>query len=170
MRRLISLIAIGSALVLATNVVVLARGQNEIRTTGDEKVVPNAMVQATIRFTPGMIKVANGEVVTWTYDDSSGAPHTATVVEEFPGATLGEIFGCGAPGEPCAEALAAHGALGPVVDVGAAGFNQPGDSLFFAAEPPAARSISATVTAPAGTTLQFLCAIHPWMQGKIVVG
>ena len=74
MRRLISLIAIGSALVLATNVVVLARGQNEIRTTGDEKVVPNAMVQATIRFTPGMIKVANGEVVTFTYDDSSGAP------------------------------------------------------------------------------------------------
>ena len=75
MRRLISLIAIGSALVLATNVVVLARGQNEIRTTGDEKVVPNAMVQATIRFTPGMIKVANGEVVTWTYDDASGPAH-----------------------------------------------------------------------------------------------
>ena len=166
MRRLISLIAIGSALVLATNVGVLARGQNEIRTTGDEKVVPNAMVQATIRFTPGMIKVANGEVVTWTYDDSSGAPHTATVVEEFPGATLGEIFGCGNPGEPCAEALDAHGALGPVVAVGAQGFNQPGDSLLFFPD----TSISATVTAPAGTTLQFLCAIHPWMQGKIVVG
>jgi len=26
------------------------------------------------------------------------------------------------------------------------------------------------VTAKPGTTLYFLCAVHPWMQGKIVVG
>jgi plastocyanin len=25
------------------------------------------------------------------------------------------------------------------------------------------------VTAKPGTTLYFLCAVHPWMQGKIVV-
>ncbi|MGI8421234.1 MAG: cupredoxin domain-containing protein [Gaiellaceae bacterium] len=25
------------------------------------------------------------------------------------------------------------------------------------------------VSAPAGTTLYFLCAVHPWMQGKIIV-
>ena len=70
MRRLISLIAIGSALVLVTNAVVLARSPNEVRTTGDERVVPNAMVQATIRFTPGKIKVASGDVVTWTHDEA----------------------------------------------------------------------------------------------------
>jgi plastocyanin len=171
MRRLISLIAIGLALVLATNVVVLARSPNEVRTTGDERVVPNAMVQATLRFTPGMIKVASGDIITWTHDDATTEPHTVTIVEEFPGATLDEIFGCGAPGEPCAEALAAHGALGPVVDVGVEGFNEPGDSLFFFAPPPnGVSSISAKVTAPAGTTLKYLCAIHPWMQGQIVVG
>jgi plastocyanin len=165
MRRLISVIAIGSALVLATNVVVLARSPNEVRTTGDERVVPNAMVQATLRFTPGMIKVTTGDVLTWTHDDGATAPHTATIVEEFPEATLEGVFGCGSPGEPCAEALAAHATVGPVVNTGSAGLDGPGDSLFFLDD----TSISAPVTAPAGTTLKYLCAIHPWMQGTIVV-
>jgi plastocyanin len=31
------------------------------------------------------------------------------------------------------------------------------------------QSITATVTAPPGATLQYLCAIHPWMQGEIAV-
>jgi plastocyanin len=41
----------------------------------------------------------------------------------------------------------------------------PGDSLFQAP----GKNVSAVVSAPAGTTLYYLCAIHPWMQGKIVV-
>lgn len=28
---------------------------------------------------------------------------------------------------------------------------------------------TARVTAPAGTTLHYLCAVHSWMQGKLVV-
>jgi hypothetical protein len=31
------------------------------------------------------------------------------------------------------------------------------------------KQISIKVTAKAGTTLSFICAIHPWMQGKIQV-
>ena len=54
---------------------------------------------------------------------------------------------------------------GPVVDVGSPGFNEPGDSLFFGQ----GESISADVTAAPGTTLKYLCAIHPWMQGTITV-
>ena len=34
---------------------------------------------------------------------------------------------------------------------------------------PAHKQISIKVTAKPGTTLYFLCAVHPWMQGKIVV-
>jgi plastocyanin len=30
-------------------------------------------------------------------------------------------------------------------------------------------SITIKVTAKPGTTLHFFCAVHPWMQGKIVV-
>jgi plastocyanin len=164
MRSLISFIAAVSALILATSVVV-ARAPDEVRTTGDERVVPNAMVQATLRFTPGLIKVASGDEITWTHDDQTLAPHTATIVAAYPAPTLDAIFGCGAPGGPCAEALAAHAVSGPVVNVGQPGLNEPGDSLFFLDD----TSISAPVTAPAGTTLLYLCAIHPWMQGEIIV-
>lgn len=165
MRRLVALFAAVATMALLANVVTAT--PQAVRTTGDEKVIPNAMVQATIRFTPGMIKAASGDDVTWTHDDATTAPHTVTVVAEFPGATLEEIFGCGAPGGPCAEALAAHSAGGfnPVVNVGGPGLDAPGDSLFFFDD----QSVTATVTAPAGTTLLYLCAIHPWMQGTIEV-
>jgi hypothetical protein len=73
---------------------------------------------------------------------------------------------CGA----CNEALEAHFGNGLVRRVeddadGEFGLDGPGDSLFFA---PGGK-ISATVTAPAGTRLRFVCAIHPWMQGRIKV-
>lgn len=165
MRRLVALFAAVATMALLANVVTAT--PQAVRTTGDEKVVPNAMVQATIRFTPGMIKAASGDEVTWTHDDATTAPHTVTIVEEFPGATLDEIFGCGAPGEPCAVALAAHfaGGFNPVVNVGGPGLDAPGDSLFFFDD----QSVTAAVTAPAGTTLLYLCSIHPWMQGTIEV-
>jgi len=166
MRRFLFLTAAVAAVVLATNVV-LAAADRGVRTTGDERVVPNAMVQATLRFTPGMIKAASGEEVTWTHDDNTTAPHTVTIVDEFPEATLEAIFGCGAPGEPCDVALTAHfaGGFNPVVEAGAPGLDAPGDSLFLFDD----SSVTATVSAPAGTTLEYLCAIHPWMQGEIVV-
>jgi hypothetical protein len=31
-------------------------------------------------------------------------------------------------------------------------------------------SIDLKVTAKKGTTLHFMCLIHPWMQAKVVVG
>lgn len=167
MRHFISLCAVVMALALATNVVLAASGDREVRTTGDERVVPNAMVQATLRFTPGMIKASSGDAVTWTHDDATTAPHTVTIVEEFPDATLDAIFACGAPGEPCDVVLTAHfaGGFNPVVEVGGPGLDAPGDSLFFFDD----QSITATVSAPSGSTLLYLCAIHPWMQGEIVV-
>jgi hypothetical protein len=41
-----------------------------------------------------------------------------------------------------------------------------GDSLLIDAEQPVTR---ARVTAAPGTTLHFICVIHPWMQGKLRV-
>jgi len=165
MRRIVSIFAAIASLILLAGVV--SATPRAVRTTGDEKVVPNSMVQATLRFTPGMIKAASGGEVTWTHDDATTDPHTVTIVEEFPGATLEEIFGCGAPGGPCAEALAAHmaGGFNPVVNVGAPGLDSPGDSLFLFDD----QSVTATISAPSGSTLLYLCAIHPWMQGTIQV-
>jgi plastocyanin len=166
MRRLMMLIAALLTLGLAANAA-LAAPLRTVRTTGDERVVPNAMVQATLRFTPGPISVNSGDEITWTHDDATTAPHTVTVVAAFPEPTLEGIFGCGAPGEPCANALAAHfaGGFNPVVEAGDPGLDAAGDSLFFADD----TSISATVTAPSGSKLLYLCAIHPWMQGEISV-
>lgn len=164
MRRSISLVAAGAAIVLATSVVAGA-GDRQVQTLGDERVVPNVMVQATLKFAPGRTTVTSGQTITWVHEDKTTAPHTVTIVAALPEPTLDGIFGCGAPGQPCAVALAAHAASGPVVNVGAPGLNAPGDSLFFVDD----GSITATVTAPAGSRLLYLCAIHPWMQGEIVV-
>lgn len=60
MRRLIKLIAVVLTFGLASNAA-LAAPLRTVRTTGDERVIPNAMVQATLRFTPGPISVSNGD-------------------------------------------------------------------------------------------------------------
>ena len=53
----------------------------------------------------------------------------------------------------------------PLVDRGARGFNQPGDSIAFGPR----QRVRAQITARSGRTLHFICAIHPWMLGKIAV-
>jgi hypothetical protein len=54
-----------------------------------------------------------------------------------------------------------------VVNVGGPGLDARGDSLLFGG--PFDQAVEAQVTAPAGTTLYYLCVIHPWMQGSIKV-
>lgn len=44
---------------------------------------------------------------------------------------------------------------------------KPGDSWFSGEKP--GGSIEQVVSAKAGTTLYFMCAVHPWMQGSIKV-
>jgi hypothetical protein len=53
------------------------------------------------------------------------------------------------------------------VNKGKPGLDEPGDSI--AIEGAKHKSISIKVTAPAGTVLHFICAVHPWMQGTIKV-
>lgn len=167
MRRLTVVLAVGLAVILSTGVV-LAASDKTVRTMGQNKLVPNVMIQSTLHFTPGKIAVASGDAVTWQHNDQTTEPHTVTIVDEsdLP-TTVDEVFGCQAPGEPCGEALAAHFGppLDPVVDVGAAGLNEPGDSLLLFDD----QSVTATVSAPSGARLFYLCAIHPWMQGEITV-
>ena len=171
MRRRFGLAAVVTAALVALPLLAnaaMAAANTGVRTNGDERVIPNSMVQSTLRFTPGHITVNSGEEATWTHDDATTAPHTATIVEAFPAPTLDAIFGCGAPGGVCAAALDAHfagGVFHPVVEAGSPGLDAPGDSLMFFDD----GSISAEVTAPPGATLKYLCAIHPWMQGTISV-
>jgi hypothetical protein len=81
--------------------------------------------------------------------------------------TADEVFAC----QVCGDAFAAHFPAPPpappvlVVDVGAAGLDAAGDSLLLFDD----QSVSATVSAASGSTLFYLCAVHPWMQGQINV-
>jgi hypothetical protein len=82
--------------------------------------------------------------------------------------TIDEILACEACGRSwppmiptiTASRLRARGQRGRP------GLNRPGDSILITAEGPV---ITARVTAPAGSTLRFICVTHPWMQGKLIV-
>ena len=167
-----------------------------VKILGDEHFVPNALIQATFRFAPGPLSAASGATVTWDNTGnqaSADEPHTMTLVQQNQLPTsVNEVFGCGAPGTVCGNALAAHfaGAFpeppggcpagrvavappgSPValclvqrVEAGASGLDQPGDSVLV----PAGKTVEATISAARGTTLYYLCSIHPWMQGQITV-
>ena len=164
------LILFGATLLVALSIdAAFGASPTTVAARGGEQFVPNALIQSTFRFVPGPIKVAEGQEITWVDEDRvADEPHTATIVDEsdLP-TTLEEVFECGAPDEPCGEALEAHfSGNTQVVDVGDPGLDSPGDSLLFFPD----GSISGEVTAPAGSTLFYLCAIHPWMQGSITVG
>ena len=73
---------------------------------------------------------------------------------------------------PNAEPGPSNPILHWIVNAGKPGLDSPGDSVAILEGPGAPaghKSVTIQVTAPAGTTLHFLCAVHPWMQGTIKV-
>ena len=105
--------------------------------------------------------------------DRLSQPHSLSLIKKLP-KTPAQIMGC----EACGPLMAAHeaneetGEVGkPVVEAGGEGFdtggdkNAAGDSIYL---PPKGK-VTFKVTAAKGTTLNFVCAVHPWMLGKIAV-
>jgi plastocyanin len=139
---------------------------NLVRLLGTETFEANTLIQATFRFSPERLFPHSGESVRWIDQDKTEDPHTITVVRrsQLP-TSVPEVFQC----EACNAALDAHFSSNPPkvrVNVGAPGLDQPGDSLLLLPD----ASIGAQVTADPGTRLYYLCSIHAWMQGKLVVG
>jgi hypothetical protein len=111
--------------------------------------------------------------------NKSSAPHTLSLVEKnLVPRTNAQVNKCFNKGHICRAIASWHKATGnkppkvKTVDVGKPGWDREGnltrkgDSVFFGAnKSPATRAVSA---AP-GTTLHFICAIHPWMRGTIHV-
>jgi plastocyanin len=179
MRRLVVLTA--SAVVALTTSVVLSSADvaRTVTIKGTEGFAPNAFISADFRFEPGPLSVKSGDSVTWQNTTNDG--HTISIVPSQP-TTIGQVFNCGAPGTVCAPILQCHFPLGfgnggppPAVNLtcGNASVGQlkaVGDS--FLIPPPftgAPQTITASITAPPGTTLLYICVIHPWMQGSILV-
>jgi plastocyanin len=139
--------------------------------------VINKSVTDKMYFTPGVATVKSGQTLTFEYDGKPAEePHTITIVssKDLP-KTAAQINNCNI----CNRTAAGHlknpkAPPGPTndiahwtVDKGKPGLDGPGDSV--AIEGAKHKSISIKVTAPAGTVLHFICAVHPWMQGTIKV-
>jgi plastocyanin len=138
-----------------------------VKTKGDETFVPNSKIMSTLKFAPGHVVVNSGDTLTLQHDDKTQAPHTLSIVDadEVP-TTIDEVFVCEVceevfglfPGEPTSSLFVNAPGTGPGIDGRL-------DTLFVLP----GESVSAPVTAPSGSTLPYLCAIHPWMQGEIEV-
>jgi plastocyanin len=141
---------------------------------GGESIKPNAYFKNTFHFEAGRVTIRSGGTVTLTNKTADG--HTLSIVThaQLPH-TLKQLENCAV----CKTIATSHGitegppAPGgpppiPVVNVGAAGFNTPGDSVIIAPRGHGA-PVAFKVTARPGTVLYFMCAIHPWMQGRFVV-
>jgi len=170
-------VAVFAAAVALAGVALLTGGASgdtkdkTVRSAGDEQFVPNAKIMATLRFSPGHTVIDSGATLTFEHSDKTEDPHTLSIVnaDEVPTDVEG-VFECGAPGTVCDEVFQ----LLPPDDLPPPFTNGPGtgpgidgrlDTLVvFPGE-----SASAEVTAPSGTTLHYLCAIHAWMQGEITV-
>jgi plastocyanin len=165
--RKLSMVLLAIVIVIGTSLSVGAIDtKRRIKILGEEKFVPNKVFASTFRFDPGKVRVKSGASLSWV--NRTDAPHTITVVADAPD-DFAELFFCREPGGECRAALDAHFATGPptfVVNVGAAGLDAAGDSLLIL-EP--GGSATAVVSAPAGTTLEYICSIHPWQQGSIAV-
>jgi len=137
---------------------------------GGVRFVPNRSLSETVHFKKDRINIQKGGTITLV--DRSHTDHSFSLVRQKQVPTNARqsenCFGKG----PCDEIAVAHGAVNPVtgeeqepttprVDVGKAGFNQPGDSVLIR---PGGR-VKVKVTT--GHALYYICAIHPWMNGAI---
>lgn len=154
----------------------LAQDTKTVEVRGGDILNPSGQfIKNNFRFQPKNISVTSGSVVRWVDNDESDAPHTVTIADQadLP-STIEELDACFAPGGLCIETIAAHDPgldevppFNLVVNTGGPGLDARGDSLLFAG--PFGESVEAQVTAPAGSTLSYLCVFHPWMQGSIKV-
>jgi plastocyanin len=146
------------------------------------KFAINRYVQDGMRFVPGTVTVKSGCTVTFGFASRGQSdPHSLSIVRksDLP-KTTAQMENCkicrkiGAklvkhPGQP-------PGPKNPIahwiVNAGNPGLDVPGDSVGILEAKGAPRghsSVTVPVSAPSGTTLYFICGLHPWMQGKIIV-
>jgi plastocyanin len=141
---------------------------------GGVTIVAEESLTVDFRFAPVEVTVATGEKVRWENNADLPEPHTVTLVKQskLP-QDLASLEACYGPGEPCSRALNKHGPRRDrkiVVEDekdNEIGLDEPRDSRYI--EGALGSALTARISAPAGTTLYYLCAIHPWMQGRIGV-
>ncbi len=138
----------------------------------------NEKVVSTFHFGPGKLRVSPGTVIAFanTGPCSIDCDHTISIVNksELPAGTV-PVFAClfDFPGTVCAKITdlvfpnGPGGPANPIVTVPGepSGFRDGNTFLIRQGQ-----TLEIVVTAPSGTTIHYMCAIHPWMQASIIVG
>jgi hypothetical protein len=159
-----------------------APAKTTVKEAAGMKVKINRYVQDGMRWNKDVYHVRSGGTLHLIANGLSDGPHTFTVVrkKDLP-RTVKQINNC-LPKGICGKLAIAHGAdpnsdAPPkflFLDNGKAqntppAINKPGDSVAIGFGPQDMK-FNLKVTAKKGTTLHFMCLIHPWMQAKVVVG
>ena len=142
-------------------------------------IKPNRYLQDKLRWDKDLYKVKSGGTITVVNTQANEGPHTFSVVKEKDMPRTGKaVENC----KICNKLGQAHGAdpnsdAPPKFQFLENGVGQdtppnvdkPGDSGLTGAGKKGEK-ISLKVTAKKGSTLYFMCIIHPWMQSKVEVG
>jgi plastocyanin len=177
-RHVLAVAVFGSALLTVAGSAVGAGGKGppkaKIVIKGAESFKANVYDNNTFHFDPGTVTIRSGGTVTLTNTTTDAHSLSIVTQAQLPH-TINQVNNCNV----CGAILQSHGINlegppmhGPpphlVVNVGAAGFDTPGDSVVIG---PKGRGgpVTFRVTARPGTILRFVCAIHPWMQGRFLV-
>lgn len=166
--RLLALVPLVGALAAVPAIAATsAPNKATVDTLGGTKFKINQYAQDESRFSTAAVSIKSGG--TLTIADKSGQAHTISLVtkRQLPKTTkqieackvceaIGKAHQIDADGNPAVNS----------VNVGKAGFDKNGDSEVIAPH----KKVTVKVSAKKGSTLYFICAIHPWMQGKITVG
>jgi hypothetical protein len=170
----LSLVAGGSAVAVAAG---SAPRHTTINAVTSSKFKINRYVQDGTRWQKDVYDVKSGGTITVVNLAASDGPHTFSVVKksDLP-RTANQINNC----QICQTIAQEHGAdpgsqappkflfvENGVGSTTAPNVDRPGDSAFIA--PTQHAKVTLHVTAKAGTTLYFMCAVHPWMQAKLIV-
>jgi plastocyanin len=165
--RIAAAAALGVFALGASTASAAAPKKNTITAVGGMKVKANAYVQDAQHWDADRYTVKSGDTVTLRDKTTDGQPHTLSLIKKLP-RTPAQIMGC----EACGPLMEAHqanpdtGEVGqPLVEAGGDGFDAAGDSIYL---PPKGK-VTFKVTAKKGTTLNFVCIVHPWMVGTVKV-
>lgn len=184
-RKLISGVAALSLVLGGSGVALAAKGSAApskvtIKVSQKLKVKPNRYIQDGLRWDKDVYKVRSGGTLHVVNTAASEGPHTVSIVKksQLP-RTVSQVNNCkvcqtvgtelgfdpndqNAPPKFQYVENGVGSATPPNVDrPGDTGLTGPGKK---------GESIDMKVTAKKGTTLYFMCAIHPWMEAKIIVG
>ncbi len=175
------------ALVLAVSVAALALcvagpGIAGAAPTGNTETITMEFAKGKMKFDgPNSVTVGDKLEIVNNTDPKQIGPHTFSLVTQ--GAlpkTPQARKGCFTPKHICLAIAQWHGfnpktekISKPLVKAGAAGWStmgnatgKKGDSWFTEKK---GETVSQEVTAAPGSSLYYLCAVHPWMQGKVGV-